>query len=130
LHPEYLSDARKNSKIQALHWDVVDEGHAPFSPAYFESLEQHLGMRAKTTQVETDDDNRDARQPQQRTSIVSAPVSREGTVTNGTRTASQIRLSPAQREAAKMAGISEKDYAIQMQKLAEMKANGTYGDRQ
>lgn len=129
LHPDYLSDPRKNSKIQALHWDVVDEGHAAFSPAYFESLEQHLGMRQKP-QLEEDEDSRESRQTQQRTSIVSAPVSREGNAGNGTKNSSQIRLSPAQREAAKMAGISEKDYALQMQKLADMKANGTYGDRQ
>ena len=124
-HPDYLSDARKNSKIQALHWDVVDEGHAPFSQAYFESLEEHLGLRQ---QAQSNDYQ--PVQQQQRTSIVSAPVSREVPNGGGQRTASQVKLSVAQREAAKLAGITEKVYAEQLQKLNSMKADGTYGDRQ
>lgn len=124
-HPDYLTDARKNSKIQALHWDVVDEGHAPFSTAYFESLEQHLGLRQAPQSA--------GQQPnqQQRTSIVSAPVSREVPNGGGQRPSStKINLTPAQREAAKLAGVTEKVYAEQLQRLNEMKANGTYGDRQ
>lgn len=126
LHPEYLRDPRKNSKIQALHWDVLDEGHQAFSPEYFKSLEEHLGMREKPLSQE-DRDN----QPQNRSSIMSAPVSREVPGSGGQRQQpGQVRLTAAQREAAKMAGVSEKTYAENLQKLNDMKANGTYGDRQ
>ena len=29
-HSDYVTDPRKNSKIQSLHWDVLDEGHQAF----------------------------------------------------------------------------------------------------
>ncbi len=118
-HPEYLTDNRKNAKIQALHWDVVDEGHAPFSTEYFESLEQHLGLR-QAEQVER------IQQPAQRTNIVSAPVSRGVPNGTATRSNSKITLTAMQKEAAKMAGISETEYAKQLIKLNELKANGQY----
>src|ERR1035437_171772 len=114
-HPEYLTDHRKNAKIQALHWDVLDEGHESCSPAYFESLERHLGLRAASQQTQ---------QQPQRTSIVSAPVSRD--IPNGSpnRSSSKITLSASQKEAAKISGISEVEYAKQLQKFNEMKASG------
>lgn len=128
-HPEYTRDPRKYDKLRALHWDVIDEGHDFDSEGYLESMETKLGMR----QVETDDEPvvTQQRQPQQRTSIVSAPVSREApsTAQNG-RNNGEIKLTVAQREAAKIAGVTEKVYAEQLQKISKMKANGTYGDRQ
>lgn len=114
-HPDYLTDPRKNAKIQSLHWDIVDEGHAPFSDAYFESMEQHLGLRAKPD-VEVE--------PQERKPVVSAPVSRQVPNSQGQRRTGEIRLTPAQREIAKMAGITEAEYAKQLQRLDEAKANG------
>jgi len=82
-------------------------------------------MRQRQQQQEEQEER--PQQNQQRTSIVSAPVSREGSNTNGTRsTPSQIRLTTAQRDAAKSAGVTEKVYAEQLQKLNEMKANGSY----
>lgn len=126
-NPAYLSDPRKNSKIQALHWDVLDEGHKAFSDEYFESLEQHLGMRQRPV---VDNEDEDGSPPaQQRTSIVSAPVSREVPSSSPTRLKSgQIRLTGEQREAAKISGVTEAEYAKQLEKIREMKANGSYGD--
>jgi len=69
-------------------------------------------------------------QQQQRTSIVSAPVSREVPTSTPNRQNGKITLTAAQVEAAKMAGITPAEYAKQLQKLTEMKSNGTYGDRQ
>jgi hypothetical protein len=58
---------------------------------------------------------------------VSAPVSREAPSTpNNDRSSSQVKLTPAQREYAKIAGVSEKVYAEQLQKINKMKANGSY----
>ena len=126
-HPEYMSDRRKNARIQSLHYDVIDEGHRAFSTEYFQSLEEHLGMRNRPAPVVREEEPQ--QQTQQRTSIVSAPVSREApTSTSGTRSPS--RLTVAQRDAAKTAGVTETEYAKQLQRLNEMKANGTYGDRQ
>lgn len=123
-HPDYMTDQRKNAKIQSLHWDVVDEGHQPFSDSYYVSLEQHLGLRDKPRRNAAEDESDD--EPTQRP-IVSAPVSREAPTGSGQRSASQIRLTTAQREAAKMAGISETEYAKQLVALNQAKANGSYG---
>lgn len=124
-HPEYLSDPRKNAKIQSLHWDVLDEGHQPFSHEYYSSLETHLGLRAKPRQDAAEDDQ-EVVQPT-RKSVVSAPVSREAPSSSGGRSSGQVRLTALQREAAKMAGITETEYAKQLTALAQAKANGSYG---
>ena len=119
-HPDYLTDQRKNAKIQSLHWDVVDEGHAPFSQGYFESLETHLGLR----QAEGGEDQ------QQRTSaaMVSAPVSRQTTSRSNPKPSNgKITLTQEQKEYAKIAGVSEVDYAKGLIQLQEAKANGRYG---
>lgn len=125
-HPEYLTDPRKNAKIQSLHWDVLDENHEPFSAAYYVSLEEKLGLRSKPRQnvaeEEFEDDN-----PPPRKAIVSAPVSREAPSSTGNRQPGLVRLTSAQREAAKMAGITEAEYAKQVIELNKQKANGAYG---
>lgn len=117
-HPEYLSDPRKNAKIQSLHWDILDEGLDAFSSEYFESMERHLGMR-KAQAVQEDRDV-----------PVSAPVSRS-TPSNSSATTSdpgRVSLTKEQREAASMAGITELEYAKQLIKLRQEKSNGNYGE--
>jgi hypothetical protein len=130
-HPDYLKVPRKNAKIQALHWDLVDEGHAPFSREYFESMEVHLGLR-KAEKVEDDDDDdggaESRSQDQKRGTVVSAPVSREAPAGSRPTRPSQIRLTKAQVEAARMAGVTEAEYAKQLIKLGEFKADGHYGE--
>lgn len=127
-HPDYLTDNRKNAKIQALHWDVVDEGHQPFSDAYYESLEQHLGLRAKARQDSAVEVEEHEEEEVERRPIVSAPVSRQAPSNSGTpRRAGDVRLTASQKEAAKMAGITEVEYAKQLVKMSQEKANGNYG---
>ena len=121
-HPEYLTDNRKNAKIQSLHWDVIDEGHVPFSDAYYESLEVHLGLRKPPTKEEEPEE-------EDNSSVVSAPVSRTVPSNDGARKPGTVRLTVQQREAAKMAGITEAEYAKQLLKMQEAKDNGSYGER-
>jgi hypothetical protein len=113
-------------KIKANHWDIVDDEGIPFdSDEYIESMETRIGWR----KAETEDEPVvvQQRQPQQRTSIVSAPVSREAPSTpSNDRNSGQVKLTVAQREAAKIAGVSEKVYAEQLQKINKAKANGSY----
>ena len=116
-HPEYYTDPRKNAKIQALHWDVIDEGYAAWSPGYFESIERHLGLRDAEPQPQTE-------QPQQRNSIVSAPVSREVPTGKLNQRSGRVTLTKDQVEAAKMSNITEAEYAKQLQIFNERKANG------
>lgn len=132
-HPEYLRDQRKNSKIQALHWDILDEGHEPFSKPYFESMEIHLGLREapkqKTKAPERDDDDDDDDTQTNRGSVVSAPVSREAPGGNQSETnPNRVRLTAAQQEAARLAGITDAEYAKQFITLKKLKAEGHYGE--
>ena len=67
--------------------------------------------------------------------MVSAPVSREVPTSNQQRSTGQIRLTAAQREAAESAGVTEKVYAEQLQKLQTQQAeidrlNGVVKDTQ
>jgi hypothetical protein len=62
-------------------------------------------------------------------SYVSAPVSRETSVNgydHGDR-GSRVRLSIAQKEAARIAGITEKEYAEQVLRLRQEKRDGYHG---
>lgn len=120
-HPEYMTDPRKNAKIQSLHWDVLDEGHQPFSDDYYVSLETHLGLRQRQNTAEDEEPVQPAKR-----SVVSAPVSREAPSSSG-RPSGQVRLTALQREAAKMAGITETEYAKHLTALNQQKANGNYG---
>jgi len=123
-HESYLTDPRKNAKLQNLHWDVIDEGHEPYSQDYFESLEQHLGLRQKEQIVNKEEPDDE---PQTRGRIVSAPVTRDAIASHGQDRTGRITLSVAQKDAAKIAGITEKEYAEQLIKLREHKTNGMYG---
>ena len=58
--------------------------------------------------------------------FVSAPVSRQIPDGSFERRAGRITLSPAQREAAKIAGVSETTYAAHVGELAKRKAQGFY----
>lgn len=116
-HPDYITDVRKNAKIKAAHFDVIEEGHAQFTPAYFESLETHLGLRQKAD-------------TQRRQPVMSAPPTRDVPgASNGYQRPSQVTLTPEQREAARIAGIDEVTYARNVIKLNEMKKAGHYGER-
>lgn len=111
-HREYVTDGRKNDKIKALHWDVIDEGHEAFSPQYFDSMESHLGLKQA------------AGQPQ-RSPPVSAPPTRDvPSARDGQSRPSRITLTPAQREHAKLAGIDEVTYAKGVQEMENRRKNG------
>lgn len=123
-HPEYITESRKNAKISSLHWDAIDEGLEAYSQPYFEWIETQLGMRQKEPIVNREEPDDE---PQTRGRIVSAPVTREVPASNGQDRAGRITLSVAQKDAAKIAGITEKEYAEQLIKLKEHKLNGNYG---
>ena len=120
-HSEYLTDRRKNAKIQSLHWDVLDEGHEAFSPEYFDSLEEHLGMKQPPEEKKSSD-NQGHR--------YGAPPSRNVPSGDGKpRNDGKITLTPEQKEAAKLSGITEVEYARQLKKYGEAKEAGHYGER-
>jgi len=130
-HPEYVTNPRKNAQIQYLHHEVLDEGHQFGSAEYFESIETKLGMRRAP---EPEDDEDDAPPPPkkqpQRNHIVSAPVSRDTPSASGRRQENSETLTRDEQEAARIAGVSNAEYAKQKKRIREMKANGSYGGQQ
>ena len=122
-HSEYMTEPRKNAKIQSLHWDAIEAGNGAFTPSYFEWIEVQLGMR-KAPKKE-DDDVEDEPETRKERVITSAPVSRESpSLRDGRPTNQRITLSPEQREAARFSGVSEIEYAKQLIRMNEMKKSG------
>jgi len=63
-------------------------------------------------------------------SIYSAPVSRATqSASTGQRPARTVRLTAEEQEYARVAGITDVEYARLKQRLAQAKANGDYGER-
>lgn len=112
--------------MRGYHHGLIRSGLEFDSDEYLEAMEAKLGMR----EVEDEPVIVPIQRPQQRTSIVSAPVSREAPSTPNTPRNGEIKLTVAQREAAKIAGVTEKVYAENLQRINKQKANGTYGGQQ
>lgn len=133
-HRDYMTDQRKNIKIQAAHFEVLDEGVQAYSPEYFESIETKLGLRQK--KVTTDDDDNPDPEPPARRAPVSAPVSREvASPSTGRSTPTKITLTAEEREMARLSmpdtdpGEAEKIYAQNKLKLQQLKNSGHYSER-
>ncbi len=127
--PEYINDQRKNVKLQAAHWDAIEEGHKPFSTDYFISVEKILGLRKAEPTIEEREVERPITPDQQRrTAIVSAPVSRDPPSGGEKKSSTRVTLTKAEQEHAKAAGITEAEYAKQKLKLQDLKQNGHYGE--
>jgi len=108
-HPEYATDERLNRRLIRMHGEAVDEqGLTADSEDYYRFLDQRM---SESQPPEQRTRNVPARQQQP----YSAPVSR-GSV-NGARSANSVTLSPAEREAARISGVSEVEYAKQMLEL-------------
>lgn len=125
-HPEYLQDQRKNAQLNFLHHEAIAAGHTAYTQPYIDWIEQELGLKRKP------EERRQEAAPERQRTPVSAPVNREDAPSlGGTRSETSIvRLTAAQREAAKTAGIPEAEYAKQLKKIIDQKANGTFGGQQ
>lgn len=108
LHPECVTDSRRNAQMMSAHYEAIGQGLEPETPAYFNLVEQRTGYR-KGAEI-----GGDTELPVQRGAPpVAAPVSREAPnarPTNPTR----IRLNKEQQEAASLAGISQEQYAANL----------------
>ena len=119
-NPQYLTNPRLNLKIQNWHHEAIEAGNEEFDAGYMRYINEKAGL----IEPENDNESESRRAP-----IVSAPVSREPPSTTTSQRGGVIRLTAAQREMAKVAGISETEYAKQLQKLNSMKDQGMYGER-
>jgi hypothetical protein len=121
-NPGYVIDPVKLDTLKYWNNKAAKAGLTVHSQAYIDYVDGKM-------KEEENPPKEEPRQEQQRTNIVSAPVSREvpsgGT---GIRSNGKITLTAQEREFAKLSGITEAEYAKQKQRLAEMKANGSYDD--
>ena len=94
-HRDYLTDPKKNAKMQAAHYDAESEGIALDSPQYFDHIERFLGMK-KAAEQQTN--GADASQSQRRPTAPVAPVTPSGGGMSGE--SNTVRLTKAEAEAA------------------------------
>jgi hypothetical protein len=135
-HPEFVTDQGKVKKLGAAHQAVTELHEIPaFSHAYFDALDEQLGLKAAPAPAPAP-----SPQPQRRSVPVSAPVSREPPTSSGQRsTGNQITLTPEERAIARNSfgavngkeltnAEKERLYALNKAKYQKMRANGTYSD--
>lgn len=93
-HRDYLTDPKKNAKMQAAHFDAESEGLALDSPQYFDHIERFLGMK------KADGNGADTgqQQTQRRPASQVAPVTQSGGGMSGG--SNTVRLTKAEAEAA------------------------------
>ncbi len=112
------SDAAVRRMFRA-HEDAMDDGIRADTPAYFQFIEQRLGIsEPKDAGAEIDVSTAASQPVQRRQSPPAAPVSRSGTA-NGSRP-NTVRLSADEREMAAMMNMTDQEYAVN--KLALQKA--------
>jgi len=108
-NPQFVTDARLQQKMIAAHNLAVADGYRPDSDEYFGFIEDTLKIRRQTQneQVEqAESPLSSASRPAPRAAPPAAPVNRSSSPRS-----SVVRLSQAEAEAAKMFGMSEKEYA-------------------
>lgn len=112
-HPDAVLDASNQPRLQAAYLDAQRMGIARGTDEYFQFFDDRLGYQRREKNMAEERDE-SAGPP------VSAPVSRS--VPGGSRESdTRIVLTPAQREAAKWAGIDEFEYAKGLLKLRQAK---------
>jgi hypothetical protein len=117
-HQDAVVDPRRNARLGVAYDDAVSKGLIRGTADYFAHLEQFMGYKKA---AETEDGE----------TIVQAPPSRQERGGDGRPTNGKITLSPDQREMARNLGITEIEYAKQVQAFeAAKKADPEkYGSR-
>jgi hypothetical protein len=127
--------------LNDLHHEAMRSGLADTSPDYFDFLNNRLAdldarrPEAAAAHLAKEMQARARPQPQEQAkptrlsaAHMSAPVSRQipsGGIARGGR----ITLTLEQREAARLSGITEAEYAKQLLRLCQLQAAGEYSDR-
>lgn len=122
-HPEFVTDPRLHNKMLAAHQLAVSDGIEADSDEYFETVERVLNIRSAPREEPVVSA---AAQPTQRRSSPppAAPVSRAPMNTTGSRP-DVVRLTAAEREMARLNGMTEKEYARnKIALIREGKING------
>lgn len=127
-------------RLNDIHKEIIAAGFADTSPAYFEAMEERLAQlqnppvgahvaEEMKQHVAARTDLSPGPSEQASAAHFSAPVSR-GVPSFSASRSGPVRLTPQQREFAKVAGVSEVEYAKQLERFLELKAAGEYGGGQ
>ena len=107
-HREYATDQKLNAKLIAAHHVAVSEDYTVDSPAYFERIEEHLGLRDIASDEDVDEGETQERRPAPRHS---APVTRDTPTLTSTGTRNRVTLSRAEVDMAEALGMTREEYA-------------------
>lgn len=111
-HPEMIMDNSRNQELGVGYQRAVRQGLIRGTEAYFTFLDEFMGYK-KPEQRQDDDE---------RTSIMAAPVTRQSPSNGNSQiNGNQVYLSAEQRSMARSMGISDKEYAQQVQRLDQAK---------
>jgi hypothetical protein len=122
-HAEVVTDPVKRNELERAHWRAKGMGFAEGSDDYFQYIEGEMGYGERFN-VDDEPAPESRTQPQRRTMPApAAPVSRDGASANGGSRTTQVRLTVAEREAARISGMSDAEYAAQ--KLAIQRDSAT-----
>jgi len=106
-------------------------GHEADTPAYFDSVKNYFHRHMNPPVAEPEPATEIELPPSMpsRGSMYSAPVNREGPATgySGGDGPGKVRLTASMKEAARVSGISEREYAEQVLRLRREKEDGYHG---
>jgi hypothetical protein len=128
-HSEYVTDPAKRRKMMAAHDLALADGLIADSDEYLSSIEETLKIKKAPVVAETHDDptaDAASRPAEKQGRAASAPVARSGSGTNGTGNGARQRtmtLTPEQREAAAISGVTDEEYAINLMAINKGKMN-------
>lgn len=113
-HPEYVNDPGLAKKVEQAHFYALGEGHAEASDAYFQAVNEKLGLNGSA---------QDRTQRQEATSRsqapLSAPVSRQSQGYQPGRMPNRITLTAEQASTARDLGMTAESYAKHLWALVE-----------
>jgi hypothetical protein len=140
-YPEFVTDPVKNAQMQRMHFVAEHQAGEAFTAPYLERMEVLLGLKqeAKSNGQSGPVQINRPQQPQRYEAPVrqqrpagppvSAPPTRASpSMTTGRPVTGRQPLTEAQRDAARASGISEEEYARQLEKMNQMKAAGMLQD--
>ena len=128
-------------QLDALHREALQAGLVDTSEQYFHFMNDQLAAiqtqdPAEGAQKLADEMQQRIAQtapqppsPQSPSRFVSAPVSREPNFSGQRPSGGKVTLTPQEKEAAKLAGITEVEYGRQLLRYRQMQASGEYSDR-
>lgn len=108
-----LQDTQKIGRMFRAHQDAIEDGIAADSDEYFAYIENRLGIRKQAAEDNAMSEAAAPAAPRRAPQPPPAPVSR------GTSRPNVIRLTKEQAEHARMFGMTEKEYALELTRLRE-----------